>query len=123
MPTWLYGYEPTTPFATYSAKYFQNSVREDGLVTIASVGIVYAEGSAGTVQEIFQDASQNYYGSFCPMVFLSAPAKPGKHYWEERLPVRALIEALLGTRPGFHKVLFTDNRNDVVSFLAGNKAP
>src|SRR5262245_53175328 len=30
VPTWLYGYEPTSPLATYIAKYFQNSIREDG---------------------------------------------------------------------------------------------
>lgn len=96
VPTWLYGFEPTTPFATYSAKYFQNSLREDGLVTMGVQGMIYAEGSAGTLQEIFQDAAQNYYGVFSPMVFLSGPAEPGKHYWESTLPVRALIEALLG---------------------------
>src|SRR6185295_2615700 len=99
VPTWLYGHEPTTPLATHIAKYFQNSVREDGLVTIAKSGIVYSEGSAGTVQEIFQDASQNYYGdAFYPMVFLSAP---GTDYWSRTLPVRPLIEALLGKKPDY----------------------
>jgi hypothetical protein len=119
VPTWLYGYEPTTPFATHSGKYFQNSLREDGLVTLGVSGIVYAEGSAGTVQEIFQDAAQNFYGTFYPMVFLSSPAPTGKHYWEERLPVRPLIQALLGTLPGFNKVLFTDNASEVISFFTG----
>lgn len=117
VPTWLYGYEPTTPFATHSGKYFLNSLREDGLVTMGVSGIVYAEGSAGTVQEIFQDAAQNYYGTFYPMVFLSSPAKPTDHFWEKKLPVRPLIEALLGTKPGFNKVLFTDSESDVVSFF------
>jgi predicted Rossmann-fold nucleotide-binding protein len=117
VPTWLYGYEPTTPFATHIAKYFQNSLREDGLVTLATHGIIYTEGSAGTVQEIFQDATQNYYGDFCPMVFLSTPADPGKHYWEKTLPVRPLIEALLGMKSGFGKVLFTDSVEATVKFL------
>jgi predicted Rossmann-fold nucleotide-binding protein len=118
VPTWLYGFEPTSPFATDIAKYFQNSLREDGLVTLATHGIIYAEGSAGTVQEIFQDATQNYYGDFCPMVFLSAPAAAGSHYWEKTLPVRPLIEALLGKKPGFKKVLFTDSLEQTIEFLA-----
>ena len=29
IPTWGYGHEPPTPFATHIAKYFQNSIRED----------------------------------------------------------------------------------------------
>jgi hypothetical protein len=58
------------------------------------------EGKAGTIQEIFQDATQNYYGTFCPMVFLSSPADAGQHYWEKTLPVRGLIESLLGKHPG-----------------------
>jgi predicted Rossmann-fold nucleotide-binding protein len=115
VPTWLYGYEPTTLFSAYSAKYFQNSVREDGLVTLGVRGIIFTEGSAGTIQEIFQDAAQNYYGKFYPMVFLSSP---GRRYWEKQLPVRALIEALLGSHPGYKNVLFTDAATDVVSFLA-----
>ena len=35
IPTWHYGHEPPNPFATHIAKYFANSVREDGLLTIA----------------------------------------------------------------------------------------
>ena len=30
VPTWQYGHEPATPFASSIAKYFENSVREDG---------------------------------------------------------------------------------------------
>lgn len=79
IPTWYYGHEPTTVFATDIAKYFQNSIREDGLLAIASAGILFAPGAAGTVQEIFQDAAQNYYktfGKYSPMVLF------GRDYWE-----------------------------------------
>ena len=119
VPTWLYGYEPTTPLARHIAKYFQNSLREDGLVTMGVNGIVYAEGSAGTVQEIFQDASQNFYGAhFYPMVFLSAP---GTDFWSARLPVRPLIEALLGKKPDYARcVLFTDDATAALDFLLGH---
>jgi predicted Rossmann-fold nucleotide-binding protein len=117
VPTWLYGFEPTTPFATHCGKYFQNSIREDGLVTLGVSGIIYAEGSAGTVQEIFQDAAQNYYATFCPMIFLSSAAKDGEHFWEKKLPVRPLIEALLGSRAGFSKVLFSERADEVIAFI------
>jgi hypothetical protein len=55
IPTWFYGHEPPTAFVHLHAKYFANSVREDGLLTVATGGVVYTPGSAGTVQEVFQD--------------------------------------------------------------------
>ena len=64
IPTWFYGHEPTNLFATAIAKYFSNSLREDGLLAICLYGVVYAPGSAGTAQEIFQDLAQNYYVTF-----------------------------------------------------------
>jgi hypothetical protein len=119
VPTWLYGFEPTTPFATHIAKYFQNSLREDGLVSMGTRGIIYSEGSAGTVQEVFQDAARNFYGTLTPMVFLSSPATPGEHYWEKALPVRALIEALLGKKPNYStKVGFVDSAAAALEFLS-----
>ena len=91
VPTWLYGHEPATPFATHIAKYFENALREDGILTIAKGGIIYSPGSAGTMQEIFQDAVQNHYLSFgyaSPMVFL------GSHYWTHEMPVYPLLTHL-----------------------------
>lgn len=92
VPTWLYGHEPATPFATHIAKYFDNSTREDTILTIARGGVIYSPGSAGTMQEIFQDAVQNHYLSFgyaSPMVFL------GKDFWTENMPVYRLMEHLI----------------------------
>lgn len=96
IPTWLYGHEPTNPFATHIAKLFDNSIREDTLLTIAYGGIVYSPGSAGTIQEIFQDALQNQYNTLgvnSPMVFLNSK------YWTEKVPVYNMIQQLheLGT--------------------------
>ncbi|WP_050813310.1 LOG family protein [Aquimarina agarivorans] len=91
IPTWLYGHEPPTPFATRIAKYFANSIREDGLLAIAKGGIVFTPGSAGTIQEIFQDATQNHYLSFevsSPMIFMDS------EYWTKERPVYPLIEKL-----------------------------
>ena len=88
VPTWLYGHEPPTPFATHLAKYFANSVREDGVLAIANHGVIFAEGSAGTTQEIFQDACQNHYGTVgtrSPMVLL------GVDHWTRVRPVWPLL--------------------------------
>ena len=73
IPTWLYGNEPTMPFATAYAKYFQNSIREEALVRESQTGIVYARGGGGTIREIFQDVEENFYTespkTFTPMIF------------------------------------------------------
>ena len=112
VPTWFYGHEPATPFATHIAKYFDNSIREDGLLTIAKGGVVYSPGSAGTMQEIFQDAAQNHYltcGYASPMVFLDT------EYWKEKFPVYPLLESMV--QRGCYKNLLlsmTDSPDDAV---------
>lgn len=91
VPTWLYGHEPPTPFATHIAKYFANSVREEGLLAIAKGGVIFAPGSAGTMQEVFQDIAQNHYKSFgyaSPMVFLN------RTYWTVDRPIYPVIELM-----------------------------
>ncbi len=73
IPTWLYDHEPVGRFASHIAKYFANSIREDGLLRVAAAGIVFAPGGPGTIQEVFQDLAVNAYaepGSRAPMVFL-----------------------------------------------------
>jgi predicted Rossmann-fold nucleotide-binding protein len=120
IPTWHYGHEPTTPLATHVAKYFQNSIREEGLLALAQQGVVYAEGRAGTLQEIFQDAAQNYYRSFAyfsPMVLL------GIRYWSETLPVLPLLEKLLLPDDRQRLVLVTDDVEEAAAFIAGFAPP
>jgi predicted Rossmann-fold nucleotide-binding protein len=76
VPTWVYLDEPTGAFASHIAKYFTNSIREDGLLAIARSGVVYAPGGAGTTQELFTDTAQNsltLYGVRSPMVFFDRP--------------------------------------------------
>jgi predicted Rossmann-fold nucleotide-binding protein len=97
IPTWLYGHEPATPFATEHAKYFENSIREEGLLTLAIYGAIYAPGSSGTLQEIFEDANQNYYvptgEGMSPMVFLDLDG-----FWTRQYPVIPVLRALFGDR-------------------------
>ncbi|GAA4657278.1 LOG family protein [Arthrobacter cryoconiti] len=95
IPTWFYGHEPPNVFATSVAKYFANSVREAVLLARCDGGIIFLPGAAGTVQEIFQDACENYYaseGGERPMVLV------GRRYWEKDLPVRPLLAALASGR-------------------------
>ena len=115
VPTWLYGHEPATPFATHIAKYFDNSTREDSILTISKGGVIYSPGSAGTMQEIFQDAVQNHYLSFgisSPMIFL------GKDYWTNEIPVWPLLQDLVAR--GKYKNLrltLTDDQEEVVDVI------
>ena len=95
IPTWFYGHEPTNQFASHIAKYFANSIREDVLLAIANSGVIFAPGSAGTIQEIFMDAAQNHYGSYelvSPMVFF------GTKFWIEENPVYPLMQKLSASK-------------------------
>lgn len=112
VPTWLYGHEPSTPFATHIAKYFENSIREDGILTIAKGGIIFTPGSAGTLQEIFQEAVQNHYLTFgyaSPMIFL------GTDFWTNDVPVWSLIQHLM--QNGRYKNLLLTLTDDVETTL------
>ncbi|WP_232677778.1 LOG family protein [Nocardioides sp. R-C-SC26] len=91
VPTWHYGHEPPNAFATAIAKYVGNAVREAVLLEICGAGIVVLPGAAGTVQEIFQDACENYYAdesSVAPMVLV------GRKHWTETLPAWPLLQSL-----------------------------
>ena len=115
IPTWLYGHEPATPLATHIAKYFDNSIREDGILTIAKGGIIFTPGSAGTLQEIFQEAVQNHYLTFgyaSPMVFM------GVDYWTREVPVYPLIQDLL-ERGKYKNLLLTlsDEEEEIIKNL------
>ena len=115
IPTWFYGHEPATPFATHIAKYFYNSVREDTLLAIAKGGIIYSPGSAGTIQEIFQDAAQNHYETFgaaSPMVFL------GTEFFTREIPIYPLLEDLLA-RGKYKNLLIsiTDDPQEAIDAL------
>ncbi len=115
IPTWFYGHEPPTPFATHIAKYFTNALREDGLLAVAGDGIIYAPGSAGTIQEIFQDAAQNFYesfGRFSPMVFLDVD-----HHWTQRFPVEHILRPLFGDEHYERWVRITVDEDEMVDFL------
>jgi predicted Rossmann-fold nucleotide-binding protein len=129
IPTWLYGYEPPNVFASHHGKLFYNSLREDGLVTLADAGLVFGPGNAGTVQEIFQDATQNYYRK--PGIAPTPMALLGKAFWsrdasagpdtkDRTKPLEPLLIALAGEKPSLafsSAVLLTDDVEAIIALV------
>lgn len=115
IPTWLYGHEPSSPFAKYIAKYFDNSIREDTLLTVSYGGIIFTPGSAGTMQEIFQEAVQNHYLVYdfpSPMIFLDSK------FWTKEIPVYPFLKDLT-ERCKYKNLLLhlTDDPMEAVSII------
>ena len=83
------------------------------MLAIAKGGVIYSPGSAGTMQEVFQDAAQNHYKTFgfaSPMIFL------GREHWTRTIPVYPLLEQL--QREGRYKNLLlslADTAEEVAS--------
>lgn len=126
IPTWFYGHEPPNVFATDIAKYFENSVREEGLLAISQGGIIYAEGNGGTVQEIFQDANQNYYRTYgkvkSPMILFNTdywnPAAVNFNNTGDKRKQAYLLLHKLATEKKFDDYLFlSDDPLAVVKFI------
>jgi predicted Rossmann-fold nucleotide-binding protein len=115
VPTWHYGHEPPNPFATAIAKYFRNATREAVLLEICNAGIVFLPGAAGTVQEVFQDACENYYGdpsTIAPMVLV------GRRHWTEELPVWPLLRTLARGRAMEPHVHLVDSLEEAVAVVS-----
>jgi len=105
IPTWFYGHEPPNAFASHIAKYFANATREDGLLARSNAGVVFLPGAAGTVQEVFDNATPNYYesrGEPTPMVLVD------RVHWTERLPVWPLLQSLARNRSMEPRIALVD---------------
>ncbi|MFC8094143.1 LOG family protein [Streptomyces sp. NPDC057301] len=105
IPTWFYGHEPPNPFASHIAKYFANATREDGLLARSNAGVVFLPGAAGTVQEIFDNATPNYYesrGEPTPMVLVN------RAHWTQKLPTWPLLQALARDRSMESRIALVD---------------
>ena len=116
IPTWHYGHEPSNVFATGIAKYFRNAVREAILLEVCDAGIVFLPGAGGTVQEVFQDACENYYAdesSVAAMVLV------GRTYWTETLPAWPLLSELSRGRPMADRVHLVDSVEEAAELLTG----
>ncbi len=114
IPTWFYGHEPPNVFATGIAKFFANSIREAVLLNRCTGGIVFLPGAAGTVQEIFQDACENYYAApeaVAPMILV------GQEYWENTFPVWPLLQRLAKGRAMESHLHLVETLDDALAVL------
>ncbi|PKW25844.1 LOG family protein [Phycicoccus duodecadis] len=117
IPTWFYGHEPPNVFCDGIAKYFSNAIREDGLLSRCTAGVVVLEGAAGTVQEVFQAATGLYY---------AVPGRPlphlvlvGRRHWTETVPVWPALSALARGRSMTTHVHLVEDPADAVALVAG----
>ncbi|WP_176953706.1 LOG family protein [Streptomyces indicus] len=114
IPTWFYGHEPPNAFAAHIGKYFANATREDGLLARSNAGVIFLPGAAGTVQEIFDNATPNYYssrGEPTPMVLV------GRAHWTEKLPAWPLLQALAKDRAMEPRIALVDSVDEAAETL------
>jgi predicted Rossmann-fold nucleotide-binding protein len=115
IPTWFYGHEPPNVFAGSIAKYFSNAQREDVLLGRARGGIVYLPGAAGTVQEVFQAVTPNYYGDAAtqiPLILVDI------HHWTVDLPVWPLLQSLATDRAMAKSVHLVDTIEEAATLVS-----
>jgi predicted Rossmann-fold nucleotide-binding protein len=117
IPTWFYGHEPTNIFATEIAKYFSNALREDTLLHRCGGGVIYLPGQAGTVQEIFQAVTENFYAAdpsmIAPLILV------GREYWTDFYPAWPLLQRLSAGRQMGELIYCIDDVKEATDLLAG----
>ncbi|MGH4035404.1 LOG family protein [Actinomycetota bacterium Odt1-20B] len=114
IPTWFYGHEPPNAFASHLAKYFANATREDGLLARSTAGVIFLPGAAGTIQEIFDAATPNYYesrGEPRPMVLVN------REHWTTRFPAWPLLRALAEGRSMEGRIALVEDVEDAPGAL------
>ncbi|MGZ4452121.1 MAG: LOG family protein [Nocardioides sp.] len=114
IPTWFYGHEPPNVFCDVVAKYFRNATREAILLEICDAGVVFLPGAAGTVQEVFQDACENYYATpdrVAPMILV------GRDYWTAEVPAWPLLRRLAAGRPMEAHIHLVDTVDEVAALI------
>jgi hypothetical protein len=81
-------------------------------------GIVFLPGSAGTVQEVFQDACENYYAdesSVADMILV------GHRYWTEDLPGWPLLKRLARGRPLETRIHLVDSVSEAAALVLATR--
>lgn len=115
VPTWHYGHEPPNLFATAIAKYVANAQREAVLLEVCDAGIVFLPGAAGTVQEVFQDACENYYAE---ETGIAAMVLVGRRHWTETVPAWPLLSSLARGRAMAERVHLVDTVDEAAALLS-----
>ncbi|RMB62519.1 LOG family protein [Tessaracoccus antarcticus] len=116
VPTWFYGHEPPNVFATRIAKYCSNAVREATLLELCRGGLIFLPGAAGTVQELFQAVTANYYATdpstITPLVLV------GIQQWGGVLPAWPLLRSLGTGRAMGDAIALVDTIEEAGAWLA-----
>lgn len=119
VPTWFYGHEPPNVFATRIAKYCSNAVREATLLELCRGGLIYLPGAAGTVQELFQAATGNYYAAdpadLTPLVLV------GREQWTGKLPAWPLLKSLAAGKPMADAITLVDTIEEAGAWLVAHR--
>lgn len=115
VPTWYYGEEPPTVLATDIAKFFSNSLREEILLSESYGGLIFMEGGAGTIEEVFQKVVQNHYltlGIAAPLVFV------GRSFWTAEVPIIPFLRHMMANGRYRHlTVHLVDETDDIVKAI------
>ena len=77
--------------------------------------MVYLPGGAGTVQEIFQAVTENFYAAdpslVAPLILL------GREYWTDVYPAWPLLRRLAAGRPMADSIFCVDDVKEVIDLL------
>ena len=79
---------------------------------------MFLPGAGGTVQEIFQDACENYYAtadSVAPMVLV------GRTYWTETLPAWPLLRSLARGRAMADHIHLVETVDDAAALITAQR--
>lgn len=98
------------------AKYFSNALREEGLISRCSAGIVVLPGAAGTVQEVFQALTPMFYAE--PGAAIPPLVLVGREHWTTTVPLWAALQALARGRRMAPQVRLVDDVAQVPADLA-----
>ena len=87
----------------------------EGLLALAKGGVIFTPGSAGTMQEVFQDLAQNHYESYgyaSPMIFLNVD------FWTKARTISPILQQMPdnGDLMNLNLGLY-DNNEDVLEHL------
>ncbi|GAB47492.1 LOG family protein [Mobilicoccus pelagius] len=119
IPTWFYGHEPPNVFCDHVAKFFSNAVREDGLLSRCTAGIVVLPGAAGTVQEIFQSVTPRYYAD--PDVPLAPLVLVDVEHWTRTVPVWDALRGLSAGRPVADVLHLVDDLGEAAEIVTASR--
>lgn len=126
IPTWHYGHEPANLFAHRSFKYFDNDLREGNLIRASSGALIVAPGAAGTVQEVFQHSTGQFYnpapeGGPAEIFFFNS------EFWEKE-ENRSVVDRCrwqMATAKGgnfAHHVHETNDPDEIIEIMNGRPA-